>query len=277
MKSATENIFHKKNGIIIGAIHFPPLLGYPDFPGMDVAFKNALLDLEALEKGGADAVIVENNYDIPHKTIVGPETVACMAILASKIKAKTKLPVGVSVLWNDYRAAFAIAKTAGLSFIRVPVFVDDVKTSYGLMKGDPKAVIAAQKELDASNIAIFADIHVKHSEILSKHTLSESAKLAQKEGAHAIIVTGKWTGDAPDLAKLSEARKAVPDFPIFCGSGIDETNISSLFKVANGAIVSTSLKEGGAHDGEVNVKPYESRLSTERVRRLVSAMKKARS
>ena len=54
-------IFKKRKNIIIGAIHFPPLLGYKDFPGLDVALKNAFADLRALETGGADGVIFENN------------------------------------------------------------------------------------------------------------------------------------------------------------------------------------------------------------------------
>ncbi len=62
-----DKIFKKTNNIVIGAIHFPPLLGYPDFPGLDVCLKNAIDDLRAFEKGGVDGVIIENNYDIPHK------------------------------------------------------------------------------------------------------------------------------------------------------------------------------------------------------------------
>jgi uncharacterized protein len=264
----------KTNSLLIGALHLPPLLGYPDFPGFDIALKNALKDLEALEKGGVDAIIVENNYDIPHKAFVGPETVASMTYLTQKIKERTKLPIGISVLWNDYKTAFSIAKTLGLSFIRVPVFVDDVETNYGKMFGNPKDVITTQKALGAEDVAIFADIHVKHSTIISKHSIEESAKRAIKEGADALIVTGKWTGDAPDLAKLSSVRKAAGDFPIYIGSGVDEKNVANLFSVANGAIVSTSLKEGSADSKEVNLKPYDSRISKDKVKALIKAVKK---
>ena len=109
-----KKIFKKDKNIIIGAIHFPPLLGYADFPGFKIALDNALKDLKAFEKGGADAVIIENNYDIPHKAFVDPSVVASLTYLGEKIKQATKLPTGISVLWNDYCTALSIAKTLGL-------------------------------------------------------------------------------------------------------------------------------------------------------------------
>ena len=275
MENKIFNIFKKNDGIIIGAIHFPPLLGYPDFPGFDVTFKNSLADLASFEKGGADAIIIENNYDVPHKITVGPETTASMTYLACKLKEKTKLPIGISVLWNDYKAGFAIAKTAGLQFIRVPAFVDDVKTQYGTVRANPKEVTEYRKSIRADGIGLFADIHVKHSEIISKYTLVESARLAIQYGADAIIVTGKWTGDAPKIEKLKDVRKAVENFPILCGSGIDEFNIHNLFSLANGAIVSTSLKKGQSDSKDVNVKPYTARINATKVKALVDAKEKA--
>lgn len=270
MSEKINKIFNKKNNIIIGAIHFPPLLGYPDFPGFDVAVKNSLVDLKALEEGGVDGIIVENNYDIPHKEFVDAPVADSLLRLAKCVKSATNLPMGISVLWNDYKTALIIAKKIGLKFIRVPVFVDIVETNYGKIEGDAKKITSFRKSIGADDVALFTDIHVKHSKILSKHTITESAKLAIGGGADAIIVTGKWTGDAPDLNELKEVRKAVGEFPILCGSGVDANNIKTLFQYANGTIVSTSLKEGGDNKNEVNVRPYNMRISTEKVRALLS-------
>jgi len=272
MLSRFCKIFKKEKGIIIGAIHFPPLLGYPEFPGFVVALNNAVKDLKALEQGGVDAVIIENNYDIPHKILVGPETISAMTLLGIKVVSSTKLPVGVSVLWNDYQAALSIAKTIGAKFIRIPVFVDKVKTNYGIIEGRPQDVINFRKSLGAENIAIFADIHVKHAKILSKHDIQTSTKLAIKNKSDAVIVTGKWTGDAPDINKLIAVKGAAGNFPILLGSGTDEKNIRELLKYANGAIVSTSLKEGGVKKGEVNVKTWQQRIGRDKVKKLIKAV-----
>ncbi len=175
----------------------------------------------------------------------------------------------MSVLWNDYKAALTIAKSINASFIRIPVFVDKVKTSYGIIEESPEKILEFRKSIDAEDIMLFTDIHVKHSEILSPYSITESAQRAVTAGADALIVTGQWTGSAPDLTQLREVREQVGDFPIFCGSGVDATNIGELFEYASGAIVSTSLKEGGEQAGEVNVKGYQQRISSDKVKELL--------
>ncbi|PIU75561.1 MAG: membrane biogenesis protein [Candidatus Portnoybacteria bacterium CG06_land_8_20_14_3_00_39_12] len=270
MQYKISKIFDKKNKkIIIGVIHFPPLLGYREFPGFEVCLDNAIEDLQAFEKGGVDAVIIENNYDIPHKIKVGPETVAAMTFLGKEIAKNTKLPLGVSVLWNDFEAALAIAKVIGAKFIRVPAFVDRVKTDYGIAEGNAKEVLVFRKKISAENIALFTDIQVKHAKLLKKRPIEESALEAIKLGSDGLIITGKWTGQAPEIEKLEAVRKAVGDFPIFVGSGADKDNLKSLFKYANGAIVSTSLKRGSAKKSEVNVKNWKQRINKFRVKEIV--------
>lgn len=74
-------------------IHFAPLLGYARDWNMQLVLDDALKDLEALIDGGVDAIMVENNYDIPHHIKVGPETVACMTYLTREIRNRTSLPL----------------------------------------------------------------------------------------------------------------------------------------------------------------------------------------
>jgi len=257
---------------IIGAIHFPPMPGYPEYPGFEVALSNAISDLKAFEDGGVDEIIIENNYDIPHKEKIDEKVIKEMTSLGLALKNLTKLPIGVSVLWNDYTSAFRIAKAIGGTFIRIPVFVDAVETSYGIMEGNPAEVLKTRGALDCEDIKIYADIHVKHATLLSGLSLEESAMEAIRNHADALIITGKWTGDMPDADELKRVHTAVGNFPIICGSGVNCNNIKSLFKYADGAIVSTSLKKGAPQESEVNVKPYEARIDTEKVSELVKTL-----
>lgn len=266
-------IFNKEKDILIGAIHLPPLLGYKDFPGFDIAIENALSDLEAFERGGIDGIIFENNYDIPHKISVDPSVVSSMTFLGEKLKAATRLPVGISVLWNDYQSALSITKTLGLQFIRIPVFVDKVKTDYGIVEGDPRRITDFRKSIGAEEIALFTDIHVKHAELLSEYDLATSAELAIKNGADAIIITGKWTGNAPDMDELEKLRENIGSFPLLVGSGASGENAKDLFRFADGAIVSTSLKRGSNKAEEVNVKSYSQRIDNNKVKELVESLR----
>src|SRR3989344_462753 len=182
------------NFTVIGAIHFPPLPGYPGFPGFDMAIKNARSDLIALQYGGVDAIIFENNYDLPHTEFVGPEIVAAMVKIIDSVRNDVEIPFGISILWNDYKSSLSIALATGGSFVRVPVFVDVVKTQYGIIEGKPDDVITFKNKIGAQDIKIYTDIHVKHSELLSSFSLEESAIAARDNGSDALIVTGKWTG-----------------------------------------------------------------------------------
>jgi membrane complex biogenesis BtpA family protein len=271
-----NKIFKKDKNILIGAIHFPPLLGYKDFPGFDVAFKNALLDLKSFDRGGVDAVIFENNYDIPHKAFVDSAVMGSMLFLIQKLKKQTSLPIGISVLWNDYKTALFIAKSLGLQFIRIPVFVDKVKTQCGIIDGNAQDVINFRKSINAEQIAIFTDIHVKHSLLLSKHNFVASAKLAIKNKSDGLIVTGNWTGDAPDIQSMDNLRKHIGSFPMIIGSGLDDRNAARLFSIAHAAIVSTSVKSGKGKRGEINVKSYDQRIDIEKVKKLVKTLKSPR-
>lgn len=272
MQNILNKIFKKNKNIIIGAIHFPPLFGCKDFPGLNIALKNALKDLKAFEEGGADGIIIENNYDVPHKIIVDKETAEMMAHLGKEIKKIANFPIGVSVLWNDYKSALSIAKKIDAQFIRIPVFVDKVKTDYGEVFGNPKDVLKYRKKIDAESIAIFTDIHVKHAELLEKKTIGTSAIEAIKFGSDALIITGKWTGQAPILDDLVAVKNTAKDFPILIGSGIDKKNIKKLFEYANGAIVSTSLKEGEVTDDGANIKNWKQRINKNKVKELVKSL-----
>jgi hypothetical protein len=121
-----NNIFHSPKPVI-GMIHLPPLIGYKGYPGIDFIKKRVVKETDLLNKSGVHAVMVENNYDIPHKELVGKEITAMMSVLTQLVADNTKLPVGVSVLWNDYQSALGISAAVGAKFIRIPAFVDNVE------------------------------------------------------------------------------------------------------------------------------------------------------
>ena len=262
---------------LIGALHFPPLLGYPEFTSMGEVLDFSLQNAKTLERAGFDAIIVENNYDVPHQIKVGPETVAAMTYLTDQITQAVSIPTGMSVLWNSFEAALSIAKVTGAQFVRVPVFVDQVKTSYGRIEGEPEKTTAFRQKIGAEDVLLFTDIQVKHSKLLNVRPIGEAAVETKQKGADAVIVTGKWTGDAPKLDDLRETRQAVGvDFPIIIGSGATVENINHLLQYADGVIVGTALKAEPIKSKEEQVNLVEhnvpinlekSKLFTEKFRK----------
>lgn len=258
---------------IIGVIHLPPLPGYPDAPGMDIALANALNDLRAFERGGVNAVILENNYDIPHTETVAASTVDAMMTVAHALRSATTMPIGICVLWNDYRAALTIAKNVGCQFVRVPVFVDTVRTDFGVIEGCAREAVAFRSAIGADHVDILADVHVKHAELLSDPDFRRCVASAIRSGADAVIVTGVWTGDPPRMEDVRDARASAGNAQVFVGSGIDASNVRDILSVADGAIVSTSLKHAGMPGEHAqNIVGWERRIDPRKVAALMEVL-----
>lgn len=232
---------------VIGVIHLPPLPGYPESPGIEDVIEAALIDLDALASGPADAVLVENENDRPHRVEAARETIAAMTRVTRELVAKAGgTPIGVEILLNDPEASLAVALCAGASFIRTDYFVDPMERPEhgGAMRIDPEAVIAYRRRIGADRVLILADVQVKYARMLEERSLARSAALARRHGADGIVVTGSITGDPPSVEAIREAKAGAVEVPVLVGSGLTASNARELLGTADGAIVGTSLKSG---------------------------------
>lgn len=230
---------------IIGVIHLPALPGYPDSPGIDACIAKALADLAALEAGGADGVLVENEYDRPHMLLAARETIACMTRITAQVAAAARrCVVGIEILINDPEASLAVARAAGARFIRTDYFTDPMeRPEYGgAMKIDAPGLLAYRDRIGAADVMVMADIQVKYARLTVERSLAQSARIAFDAGADAVIVSGNATGDPARLADLRDAGAA--GRPVLIGSGLDAANARELLGACDGAVVGTSLKEG---------------------------------
>ena len=210
---------------------------------MNDILETARRDAAAWVSGGADALIVENFGDLPfRKGSVGPETIAAMTLAVSLVIAETGVPVGVNVLRNDVEGAVAIAAAAGGQIVRANVYAGAAVTDQGLIEGRADAVQALIRRLDAP-IAVWADVDVKHAAPLSPRPIGEMAEDAVVRGlAGAVIVSGAGTGHPTNSEDLRAVRMALPETPLYVGSGGTVETLPSLLEIANGAIVGTAAK-----------------------------------
>lgn len=233
---------------LIGMVHLPPLPGSPrdSGQGMTPVLARATADARALAEGGADAVMVENFFDAPFaKDSLPPHSIAALTRAVEAVRAAVSVPVGVNALRNDARSALAVAHICGAQFVRINVYVGTAVTDQGTIEGAARTAILYRKELGA-DVAIWADIFVKHAAQLGDFTLEEAAKDAVLRGlADALIVSGTATGAVTSVDDVRRVRSAVPGVPVLVGSGFDTESAPSLLRFADGAIVGTSLKTGG--------------------------------
>lgn len=252
---------------VIGMVHCWPMPGAPGYSdyGVESIVEHALADARSLVEGGVDGLIVENMWDVPFRagSAIAPESIATHAVVARAVRHAVDVPLGINVVHNGGTALLAIAIASGACFIRVCMFTGAGVWDGGQWdEGSAPELMRRRKELGAEGIKIFADVDKKHSVRFPGIDLATHVEWTRFFGADALIVSGRMTGDAPDIAKVREAKALAGDRPLLVGSGADERNAAAFLDVADGVIVGTSLKHGGECANPVD---------PERVRRFVAA------
>ena len=249
---------------MVGVLHLLPLPGAPaPGPGLAAVIDRALGDAQALAEGGARGAIVENLGDAPFGSGgVEPHVVAALALVADRVRETfgDALCVGVNALRNDALGALGAAAAARAGFVRVNVHVGAMVTDQGLIEGRARESLLYRARVDRA-LGIVADVMVKHAVPLGDWRLEDLARDTWLRGrADALVVTGKGTSQPTSAEDLRRARAAVPQAPLWLGSGLTPPRVAELGPLVDAAIVGTWL-----HEGEQLDRP----LDPERVRRMV--------
>jgi uncharacterized protein len=257
---------------VIGVIHLGPLPGAPRYDGTPVReiYATAVRDARMLAGGGVNGIIVENASDMPFSRPedIGAETVAALACACLEVRAAVDTPVGVTCVANGVIPALAVAKAAGARWVRANQWVNAYVANEGIINGPAPAAMRYRRSIDARDIRIFADVHVKFGAhaITSDRPLAEQARDAEWFDADVLIATGTRTGSPTQPGEVTEVR-AGTTLPVITGSGLDPDQVPSLFDVADGAIVGQWLKRDGR---------WWNPVDPARVERLMAAVAKVR-
>lgn len=235
---------------VIGVVHLPPLPGAPAYAGMparDICAA-AVRDAHRLVAGGVDGVMIENASDHPflRPDDIGPETVAGLTAACLAIRDAVDVPIGVTCVANGAIPALAVAKTADASWVRVNQWANAYVANEGILNNDAARALRYRKAIDAQDVKVLADVHVKFGAhaITADRSLSEQAGDAEWHMADGLIATGTRTGSPTDPREVQEVGSG-SSLPVLVGSGFAVANVESLMAVADGAIVGQSLKQDG--------------------------------
>ena len=241
-----NQIFQTKNPII-GVVHLLPLPTSARWGGsLKAVIERAEQEATALAAGGIDGIIVENFFDAPFtKDQVNPAVISAMTLIVDRLMNLVVVPVGINLLRNDAKGALAIASCVNAQFIRVNVLNGIMATDQGLIEGNAHEILRFRREL-GSDIAIFADVLVKHARPLGTPNLTTAVQdTIERSLADAVILSGWATGSPPTIEDLELATAAAKGTPVLIGSGANWDNIGQLMQAADGAIVASSLKRQG--------------------------------
>ena len=118
-------------------------------------------------------------------------------------------------------------------------------TDQGWIAGAAHETLRERRRLDAG-CALLADVFVKHAFPPPGLTLEQAAiGTFERAGADGLVVTGTATGRPVPLDDLRRVKTAVPDAPLYAGSGVTAESVAEVLRVADGVIVGTALKRDG--------------------------------
>jgi len=253
---------------VVGVIHLPALPGAPrctaPFPQI---LERALRDAEALVNGGLETCIVENLGDVPFRRgRVSPHVPAMLAVIGTELSNRwgEDLKIGINVLRNDGHSAIGAATACRAQFVRINVLTGSAWTDQGLIEGEAASLLRYRESL-GSNVQIMADVCVKHAVPAGDSNIVRVAvDTVERGGADGVIVTGDGTGLPTRMSDLTAVRSALPNHPVWVGSGVTPESISEIQQNADGVIVGTYLHQGG---------DLRAPIDEDRVRSIVSALR----
>lgn len=250
-----ERIFGTRKPII-GMVHLPPLPGSPRHNGdsMKKITDFAVKEAQMLKEAGINGAIVENFGDVMFYKRVPPETIAAITYVGAAITREVPgLTLGICALQSDAIASIAIANTIGGKFVRVPYYTETYIVDAGMMDSIAAEALRYRKFLGA-DVKIFADVHIKHGYPMLQRPIGQAAADTEHRGcADAILVTGIATGAETDLSDVKEVKASVHYTPVFVASGVDDKNLGSYSKYADGVILGTHIKKD--NDTEAPIDP----------------------
>lgn len=260
----TKEIFQVDKPII-AMLHLLPLPGDPSYDvsgGIAKIYERAVHDLEALQNGGVDGILISNEFSLPYQTKVDTQVVTTMARLIGQMLPKIKVPYGVDVLWDPFKV-FDLAVAVEAKFVR-EVFTGAYASDLGLWNFEYGEIVRHRKNIGAMNIKALFNIVPEAAKYLADRDVVSVAKSTVFNcQPDALCVSGLTAGASADMQIIRQVKEAVKSTVIFANTGVRLENVESQLDVADGAIVGTTFKREGQFFNEVDgtrVKEFMGRV-----------------
>lgn len=254
---------------VIGMLHLQPLPGDPlYYPGVSVSrvIDAAKRDLEALQSGGVDGILITNELSMPYEQHVSAVTLAAMGHVIGALAAEFSTPWGAEAIY-DGDATIELCAAVEAQFTRCN-FCGAWAGDLGLINRDFAHTMRRRAALRLDDLKMFHFITSEGEVYLNDRSTPDIAdSLVFNCLPDALVIGGSAAGRGASGELADEVRARVGDVPVVCGTGCRENTVADVFSHYDGAFVGTCLKRDGKLDAPVEA---------ERVVRFMAAARAAR-
>ncbi len=258
------------NKPIIAMLHLGALPGDPSYDtagGMRRVIDEARRDLDALQSGGVDAVMISNEFSLPYLTKTEPITAMAMARVIGELSAELTVPFGVNVLWDGV-ASIDLAATTGARFVR-EIFTGVYASDFGLWNTNVGETARHRRRMGASDVRLLFNIVPEATGYLADRDLASIARSTVFNARpDALLVSGLTAGAPADNSALATVKENAGDTPVLVNTGMTAQSAATQLSIADGAVVGTAFKKDGK---------FENRADQARVEELMASVRAFRS
>lgn len=242
----TQSLFGV-NKPIVAMLHLDPLPGDPRWhhdDSMETVVQHALADLDALQNGGVDGILISNEFSLPYQRHMQFITPAAMAYVVGRLREKIRVPFGVDCI-SDGLATIELAAAVGADFVRgtfCGVYVGDG----GLYDNDFSHLLRRKANLHLDNLKMLYFINPESDKNLDTRPLADIAKSTIfKAHPDGLCISANAAGQDVDDALIASVKQANPEVVVLCNTGCRPDTIAQKLRCADAAVVGTYFKENG--------------------------------
>jgi hypothetical protein len=201
-------------------------------------------DIEALQEGGVDGIMLSNEGSLPW--MINPPTItaASMAAQIGIARSAIHIPFGVHVIWNP-TATLDLAASVEADYCW-EVFTGVYASDFGLWNTNVGETARHRRRIGAAGVRLLFEVVPEAAVYLGGRPIIDQARSTLFNALpDALCVAGLKPGEPASLDVVKEIKAINQDVPVLVSTGVKESNAAEQLAVADGAIVGSALKKDG--------------------------------
>lgn len=251
---------------VIGMCHLMALPGDPGYDadgGLDAVLAHARTELQNLQEGGVDGILISNEFSLPYLTKTEPITAISMARIVGELRSEITVPFGVNVLWDGI-ASIDLAVATGARFVR-EIFTGAYASDFGVWDTNVGSTARHRRAVSGDDVKLLFNIVPEAASYLAPRDLASIARSTIFNCLpDGLCISGLTAGAPTDTSMLRTVKDVAADTAVVVNTGVNADNVREQLSIADAAIVGTFFK----HDGK-----FENTVDPQRVRRLMDEVK----